>query len=208
MMVEILLTLLLLLILAVGYWARYRSLACPASLTFLLENPYMNAVAGPQTLLKRLRLEEGMRLLDVGSGPGRLAVPAANIIGLRGEVVALDIQPKMLEKLQKRCEVMKLENIRLVNASAGSTAIESDYFDRALLVTVLGEIPDKGAALQMIFRSLKKGGILSITEVIPDPHYTTLAKTRALCIDAGFVETEYFGTPLAFTINFSKPAEE
>lgn len=208
MLIEILITILVLLFLAVGYWARYHSLACPASLTFLLENPYMNAVAGPQTILKRLHLEEGMSLLDVGSGPGRLAIPAANIVGKKGEVVALDIQPKMLEKLQKRCEAMRIENIRLVNVSAGIAAIERNYFDRALLVTVLGEIPDKDTALQMIFRSLKKGGILSITEVIPDPHYTTLAKIRVLCSDAGFVETEYFGTPLAFTVNFGKPAEK
>ena len=70
-----------LVLLATGYWWRYRSLACPASLSWLVENPYMNAVSGPDKIFQRLRLEKGMKLLDVGSGPGRLALPAAIFVG-------------------------------------------------------------------------------------------------------------------------------
>lgn len=193
-------------LLAAGYWWRYHSLACPANLSWLLENPYMNAVAGPDMLLERLDLKEGMRLLDVGSGPGRLTLPASKLVGRSGEVVALDIQPKMLAKLRARIEAAAIENIRTVNAGAGSNKTDENYFDRALLVTVLGEIPDKHKALAEIYRALKDGGILSVTEVLPDPHYTRLKRVRALCRDAGFKEVEYFDGSLAFTINFMKPA--
>ncbi|MGB5964521.1 MAG: class I SAM-dependent methyltransferase [Sulfurimonadaceae bacterium] len=192
-------------LLATGYWWRYHSLACPANLSWLVENPYMNAVAGPDMLLERLHLEGGMRLLDVGSGPGRLTLPASKLVGESGEVVALDIQSKMLAKLRARTEAMGIDNIRIVNAGAGSGATDKGYFDRALLVTVLGEIPDKHEALAEIYRALKDGGILSITEVLPDPHYTRLKRVRALCRDAGFKEVEYFDGSVAFTINFIKP---
>ena len=195
-------------LIVIGYWWRYRSLACPASFSWLLENPYMNAVAGPDKLLQRLHLEEGMKLLDVGSGPGRLALPAAKKVGSSGEVVALDIQPAMLEKLNRRAEAMGIGNIRLLNAAAGSGRTEREYFDRALLVTVLGETPNKHEALTEIYNALKSGGILSVTEVIPDPHYTSQKKVRALCLEAGFEEMDFFGDWGAFSINFIKPAND
>jgi ubiquinone/menaquinone biosynthesis C-methylase UbiE len=189
---------------AVGYWWRYRSLACPASLSWLLENPYMRTLAGPRLLFERIGLAAGMKVLDVGAGPGRLALPAAQQVGDAGEVVALDIQARMLDKLRARAVQQSLHNIRLVHAGAGSGQLEADYFDRALLVTVLGEIPDKPAALAEIFRALKHGGILSVTEVIPDPHYQRRGTVRRLCRDAGFVEQAAFGSWLAFTVNFLK----
>jgi len=40
-----------------------------------------------------------------------------------------------------------------------------------VLVTVLGEVPDREAALREIFDALKPGGILSVTEIIFDPHF-------------------------------------
>ena len=189
---------------AVGYWWRYRSLACPASLSWLVENPYMNAVSGPNKIFQRLHLEEGMKLLDVGSGPGRLTLPAAKLVGSSGKVVALDLQSEMLDKLNVRAGKMELANISLVHGAVGSGNIDKDYFDRALLVTVLGEIPNKHEALVEIYDSLKEGGILSVTEVIPDPHYTTIKNVRALCLKAGFKEMNTFGNWLSFTINFIK----
>ena len=168
----------------------------------------MNAVAGPDKLLQRLHLEEEMKLLNVGSGPGRLALPAAKKVGSSGEVVALDIQPAMLEKLNRRAEAMGIGNIRLLNAAAGSGRTEREYFDRALLVTVLGETPNKHEALTEIYNALKSGGILSVTEVIPDPHYTSQKKVRALCLEAGFEEMDFFGDWGAFSINFIKPVND
>lgn len=190
---------------ATGYWWRYRSLACPASLFWLLDNPYMNAVAGADIIIQRLHLDDEMKVLDVGSGPGRLSLPIAKHIGNRGEVVALDIQPKMLEKLGLRARAGGIKNIRLIEAGAGEGKTENDYFDRALMVTVLGEIPDKHDALIEIYQALKQGGILSVTEVIPDPHYTSRNRVRTFCRDAGFKEIEEFGSWAAFTINFMKP---
>ena len=165
----------------------------------------MNAVAGPEIIFKRLGLKTGMKLLDVGSGPGRLALPASSIVGSSGEVVALDIQSKMLDKLKARAETKGINNIRMMNAPAGSGKIDPEYFDRAILVTVLGEISNKHDALTEINQALKPGGLLSITEVLPDPHFTSRKNVRRLCEAAGFEELERFDALLGYTINFIKP---
>ena len=77
--------------------------------------------------------------------------------------------------------------------------------DRALLVTVLGEIPNREAALKEIFDALKPGGILSVTEVIYDPHFQSRDTILKLAGSAGFKEKAFFGNRYAFTLNLEKP---
>jgi ubiquinone/menaquinone biosynthesis C-methylase UbiE len=184
----------------------YPRMPCPSSLSFLLENPFMNRVAGAQLLLDRADVAPGMRVLDVGCGPGRITLPVALRVGANGEVVALDIQPAMLQRVQKKMEAQGVTNVRLLHAGAGEGKTELEAFDRAFLVTVLGEIPDKTAALCEIFNALKPGGILSITEVFPDPDMQTPGAIRRLAQEVGFEADGKMGSFPAFTMNLVKPA--
>ncbi len=193
---------------AMLYWrfaVRRYTLPCPSWLSWLLENPFMNSVAGADAILGQLALEPGMKLLDVGCGPGRLTIPAARRVGAKGQVTALDVQPEMLGRVQKKLQAASLTNVSLVHAGIGEGKTESDTFDRAVLVTVLGEIPDRQAALAEVYRALKPGGIFSVTEVLPDPHYQTTGTVRRLASAVGFEEQANFGGFPAFTIQFRKP---
>jgi ubiquinone/menaquinone biosynthesis C-methylase UbiE len=113
----------------------------------------------------------------------------------------------MLAKLAARAEAERLANVELVEAGLGEGKLPTEAFDVALLVTVLGEIPDKLAALREIHRSLRPGGVLSVTEVLPDPHYQRLARARALARSAGFRETRLLRGWLSYTLNLGRPAE-
>lgn len=188
------------------YARRRRPVPCPAAASFLLENGFMERRAGSGLLLDRAGVAEGMRVLDVGCGPGRLSLPAAERVGPDGLVVALDIQEAMLKKLRARAAEQGIVNIRIVHAGIGEGKIERGFFDRALMVTVLGEVRDRERALQEVFAALKPGGILSITEVLPDPDYQPREKVRRLAEAAGFKQAGSFGTLFAFTANFVRPA--
>src|SRR5262249_26154242 len=153
------------------YASRRRTLPCPVWLSWLLTNPLSPGDGGSAPLLNRLDLKRGMRVLDVGCGPGRVSIPAAQRVGPEGQVVSLDIQAAMLEKLQKRATARGVANIRTILGPVEEAAMEADSCDRALLVWVLGEIPDQATALCRIFAALKPGGLLSITETLRDPHY-------------------------------------
>lgn len=76
--------------LAWRFFARRRSLPCPPWLDWLLENPYTEMIAGSDAILDRLDLQPGMRLLDVGSGPGRITLPAAERVGPEGLAFTLN----------------------------------------------------------------------------------------------------------------------
>jgi SAM-dependent methyltransferase len=194
------------------WWRREssrRQLPTPAEFAWFFDNPLIDALAGGSKTLDRVGIQPGERLLDVGSGPGRLAIRAAQRVGPEGEVVALDIQPKMLTQLEKKARLNAISNIRTyVRDVTSETGLAADSFDRAWMVTVLGEIPDQRAALRNIFRALKPGGTLSITEIIPDPHFQTRQKVLRLGEEAGFQPSKSWGWAWAFTQNFTKPPEK
>ena len=194
------------LVVVIGLVWRWASWPCPAWLVPLLENPYFEAVAGAKALLGRAGIRPGMCVLDAGCGPGRVTVPAATLVGPSGRVVAVDIQQSMLEMLRDRVEGKGLTNVELVLAGLGDGKLPANEFDVALLVTVLGEIPDKLGALREIHQSLRPGGVLSITEVLPDPHYQAVSRVRSLARDSGFRELSIVPGWLSYTLNVSKPA--
>jgi ubiquinone/menaquinone biosynthesis C-methylase UbiE len=185
----------------------YYQLPCPPGFIFLLESRLMTGVAGPQAIIQRARIEPGMRVLDAGCGPGRISIPVAHHLGPDGNLVALDIQEEMLSRLAKRIKDQGLINIEIVQGALGEGQAGMNRFDRVLLITVLGEIPDQAAALKEIHRALVPGGILSITEVLPDPHYQPRTKVHRLAGLAGFQTEMVYQSWRSYTINLIKSVE-
>lgn len=188
--------------------SRRFALPCPAFLGWIveLENPFGRDFHA-ERVVERLKLEPGMRVLDAGCGPGRVTIPLAKAVGPSGEVVAVDIQPKMLCRARKRAEKAGLSNIRFQVLALGDGKLGEALFDRAVLVTVLGEIPDRLSALKDIYRALKPGGILSVTELIFDPHYQTRNAVLRLAKTVGFREKAFWGNGFVYTLHLEKPGE-
>jgi len=187
--------------------SRRHALPCPVWLHWLVEldNPFTTTNRAA-VIVGHLDLQPGMTVLDAGCGPGRLTVPLARAVGERGEVVAVDIQPGMLDRARAKAGAARLNNIRFVQAAVGDGRLGRNQFDRAALVTVLGEIPDRRAALNAIFEALKPGGLLSVTEIIFDPHFQRRGTVASLAGGAGFREKGFFGNRIAYTLHLQKPS--
>lgn len=112
----------------------------------------------------------------------------------------------MLRKLETRAAQRSLGNLRTRLCAVGQGELrERDAFDRAFLTTVLGEIPNRERALKEIYDALKPGGMLSVTEVLIDPHYQSRATVQRLVMRAGFRLERAWGNVFNFTMNFVKP---
>jgi SAM-dependent methyltransferase len=184
---------------------RQRPIPIPPPLTFLFENPLVEAFAGSELLVERLELAPGMRVLDAGCGPGRLTIPVARAVEPIGEVLALDSQRAMLEKLEHRLEVQSITNVLILEAGLGEGRLRREAFDRVILVFVLGEVRDREAAGRELYAALRPGGILSVTEGFGDPDYRRPVSVRREVEPAGFELVERFGSFPVYTLNFRRP---
>lgn len=183
-----------------------RSLPCPVWLRWLVEldNPFTETNRAA-FIVGHLALEPGMAVLDAGCGPGRLTLPLARKVGYLGRVVAMDIQVGMLSRTQSSAEAAGLSNIDFLHAGLGEGKLGRSRFDRAVLVTVLGEIPDQEKAMKEIFDAMRPGGLLSITEIIFDPHFQRRSVVTRLACRAGFRDKAFFGNRIAYVLHLEKP---
>jgi SAM-dependent methyltransferase len=191
--------------LAWRWGSRRRSLPCPTLLAWSLDNPVLQRLNGTRTILERMPIQPGQKVLEIGPGPGRLLIRAAQRVGPAGEAVGIDIQRGMIERLKSNAARANVTNLTAIVGDATQPHVPDASFDLVFLCTVLGEVPDRGAALTQAFRALKPGGTLSVTEMIGDPHYQSRSTVQRLAEEAGFRPQSIQGHWWFYTANFLKP---
>ena len=76
----------------------------PEFLADLIDNPLWRKFQPPAEMPIRHGIETGMTVLEVGPGNGRYTVETARRIGAAGKVIAVDIEPKMIERVSRRAQ--------------------------------------------------------------------------------------------------------
>jgi ubiquinone/menaquinone biosynthesis C-methylase UbiE len=145
---------------------------CPWYLGYVLANPLRRFYQDPEKILNPY-LKQGMKVLEVGPGMGFFSLPIARRIGETGRLFCIDLQEKMLQGLQRRAaRVNILNRIEMRLCSESSLQIDdlTGSIDFALAFAVVHEVPDQKHLFEEISRSLKKGGLLLISE--PKGHVT------------------------------------
>ncbi len=188
-----------------GWASRRWTLPCPSVLAWTVDGSIADAVAGTQITLERMDLQPGMTIVEIGPGPGRLLVPAAERILPGGKAIGVELQQGMIDKFRKKLSRHDPGNIELIHADATNPVLTRESADLVYLCTVLGEIPDRAAALANCYDTLKHGGRLAITEIRGDPHYQSRAKVESLTRDAGFEPHGFAGNWWRYTATFHKP---
>lgn len=138
----------------------------------MMRSPYCNAVtaatydhialpyqfsAPASDLVDMLRLPVGGRVLDVGSGTGAAAIPAAEVVGLEGLVVALDASVEMLRFLQKKAMC------RVVAGQSPGLPFRDGFFHAVMGNFVLSHFKSYELGLADMIRVLRPGGQLGVT---------------------------------------------
>lgn len=188
-------------VLGAALWWRRNPSACPYNQRFWVEAPH--------PLITRPRLREalapapGQRVLEVGPGTGYYALHAARWIGPEGHLDVFDLQLEMLDHTLLQAEQREIRNIVAMQGDARELPYETDTFDAAYLVTVLGEIPDQEAALRELARVVKPGGRVVVGELFGDPHWVSPGKLRARAERAGLRFESRSGSPLGYFARFA-----
>lgn len=128
-----------------------------------LERPERQAEEDFEQLLRNMDLRAGMQVADIGAGSGFHAVRMAKRIG-SGRVYAVDIEPAMLEYIERRVAREKMSNVRTVLSDTVRVPLPAGSIDLALLVDVYHEMSHPREMLQSMHAMLKPDGRIYLVE--------------------------------------------
>ena len=199
--------LLVIVVSAIAVWVVLREIPFPMPrwAGFILEGPWRRLLMPADATLNRMALGPGMRVVEVGCGTGHLSFHVARRILPGGVLFCVDIQTQMVEATLKRVEEQGLRNVQGFVAPADRLPFDIFDIDLVFFAHVLGEIPDRLAALRDALRVLRPGAVLSITESLPDPHYRFRSDVVKLAQQAGFEPAAVVGSLFNYTATFRKP---
>jgi ubiquinone/menaquinone biosynthesis C-methylase UbiE len=183
-------------VVGVALWWRKNPSACPYSQRFWVEAPH--PIITRDRLRDILEPEPAERVLEVGPGTGYYTLDLAEWVGADGTIEIFDLQQEMLDHTIRRARERGLWNVNPTQGDAQDLPYENDSFDAAILITVLGEIPDQDAGLREVARVLRPGGRLIVGELFGDPHMVTLRSLERRAEGAGLRLTRRSGPTLAY----------
>lgn len=156
-------------VIGAALWWRKNPSACPYSQRFWVDAPH--PLITRQRLRGVLDLRPGERVLEIGPGTGYYTLDLARWLG-EGKLEVFDIQQQMLDHTMARVREAGLGDlVEPRRGDAESLPYDDDSFEAVVLITVLGEIPDRERAVAEIARVLRPGGRLVVGELFGDPHY-------------------------------------
>lgn len=183
---------------------RFYKFPIPQFLANAIDNPLRRRVQPPTATAVRHGLQPGMTVLDIGPGNGRYTVAAAQWVGAAGQVVAIDIEPKMTQRVQQRASADGVTNVAPLVASAHDLPFGEATFDAATMITVMGEIPDPVRALGEVGRVLVPGGTLACSELFVDPDYPLARTLQRWAAEAGLRVNRRIGGFFYYTLIFER----
>lgn len=133
----------------------------------LLEGPDRDAWQEPELIMDVLGIADGAVVADLGAGGGWFTVRLAQRVGPNGLVYAEDIQPQMIESINRRVSRAGLTNVQTIIGTASNPMIPAPI-DAVLMVEVYAQLDDPVTLLRNVVPRLKPGGRVGIVEYRPD----------------------------------------
>lgn len=124
-----------------------------------------NQIYGPLTrgFLVAAGLTRGMKVLDLGSGAGDVALVLADLVGPEGRVVGVDMNSEILETARTRARAAGWTNIEFLHGDVHGLDLAND-FDAVVGRWILMYLADPAELLRQVQARLRPGGIVAIQE--------------------------------------------
>lgn len=162
-----------------------------------LERPERSEEEAPDTALDLLKIAAGAAVADIGAGSGFMTMRLAQRVGPSGRVYANDVQPQMLQMLQRRVERAHLTNVVLVQGDLDNPRLPASALDLELLVDVYHEFSQPQAMLRGLRDALRPGGRLVLLEYRKEDPSIPIKPEHKMSVREAKLEVEAEGFALA-----------
>ncbi|HUI28866.1 MAG TPA: class I SAM-dependent methyltransferase [Candidatus Acidoferrales bacterium] len=140
-----------------------RNRVCPVELANSLDSRIRRWLQDPQDILSPF-VREGMKVLDLGCGPGFFSIEMAKMVGKSGKVISADLQEGMLQKLRSKIKGTELEErITLVKCDRDRINVP-ERVDFILAFFMVHEVPDKDSLFKQLKNILNDDGEFLLVE--------------------------------------------
>ena len=143
------------------------------------------------------KIKEGDIVVDLGSGAGNDAFVARKITGEKGKVIGIDFTEAMITKARQNAEKLGLNNVEFRQGDIEDMPITSGKADVIISNCVLNLVPNKHKVFSEIYRVLKPGGHISISDIVLQGEipkkWKDIAELYAGCVSGAIPENEYLG---------------
>jgi len=150
-------------------------------------------------------ITKGMSVLDIGSGSGTDLIHSAFMVGPSGRVFGIDLTEEMISKGRASLEKAQIKNGEIKEGNAESLPFPDNSIDVVTSNGVINLVPNKKTAFQEIFRVLKPGGKIQISDIVLATEISEKSRANpqlwAECIVGAVPEHAYIG--LVRDIGFS-----
>jgi ubiquinone/menaquinone biosynthesis C-methylase UbiE len=113
--------------------------------------------------ITNLKLQAGAKVLDVGCGTGASALPAAQVVGKDGFVVAVDLAARQLDRARSKAMAGNLDNVEFRVADMTALGYPDGSFDAVVSVFSIFFVPDMEGLVRELWRMVRPGGKLAVT---------------------------------------------
>ena len=129
-----------------------------------LERPERASEEQPQLAIDALGIKPGQTVADLGAGSGYYSFRVAPLVGPTGKVLAIDIEPAMLEAIVQRAQREHISNVATVRSSAQDPNLAAGSVDLLFMVDVYHELEYPYEMMTKVRAALKPGGRVALIE--------------------------------------------
>lgn len=139
-------------------------------------------------------IREGDTVLDLGSGAGIDLLLAARLAGASGRVIGVDMTPDMVERARGNAARAGLSNVEVRQGIIEDLPVDSGSVDLVISNCVINLSPEKDRVFKELFRVLKPGGRISISDIVAESFPDWIVADELLysaCIAGAIPEAAY-----------------
>lgn len=118
----------------------------------------------PQLVIDALGIKPGQTIADLGAGSGYYSFRIAPLVGERGTVLAIDVEPRMLRIISERARRDGVKNVTTVLGTPSDPNLEPNSVDLLFMVDVYHELEFPFEVMTKVREALKPGGRVALIE--------------------------------------------